>query len=78
MRTLWNTCLLLYTESGCWEKEEVIKLEEMWVKQAVSETEVYGDMLICNVTKQVFNMTEITRIKTMVEDKEHWRHKSRY
>ena len=55
----------------------MIRLEEMWVKQAVSETELYGDMLSCNVTKQVFNMTEITEIKMMVEDKEHWRHKSR-
>ena len=77
MRTLWDTCLLVYTQSGCWGREEVIRLEEMWVKQAVSETELYGDMLSCNVTKQVFNMTEITRIKMMVEDKEHWRHQSR-
>ena len=42
MKVLWDTCLPLYSRSGCRSGEEVIRLEEMWMKQAVSETEVYG------------------------------------
>ena len=51
------------------------------MSQAVSDTEIYGaqeEFLTCNVTREVFNQTEIEKIKLMLEDKEHWQKKSRY
>ena len=77
VKIMRETCLLSYSQSGCRSREEVMKIEEMWARQTVSETEVYGDILSCNETTMVLNQTEIGRIQLMMEDKEHWHQKSR-
>lgn len=79
MRQISDSCMPLYGESGCRSEEEVELLEEMWVRQAVSDTEIYGahgELLNCNVTREMLNQTEIESIKLMTNDKEHWHHKS--
>eukprot|EP00092_Neocalanus_flemingeri_P039352 GFUD01042846.1.p1 GENE.GFUD01042846.1~~GFUD01042846.1.p1 ORF type:complete len:342 (+),score=92.04 GFUD01042846.1:248-1273(+) len=79
MGHLWQTCLPVYSGSGCRSAAEVARLEEMWVRQAVSDTEIYGaqgELLSCNETREVFNRTEIEKINLMLEDKEHWHQKS--